>query len=622
MLLLDYLRRIKESEVRIPPFHTGHLGLLPDTEVSVRLMGNLQERESDCELYLTPFAEDVERLCSLHCVLRDQPGVVNRIITAIYSLRINIVTLGSSVTDYKTTHTVDMLLDWNRSYYPERLEAPERIKRIYKDINCRIPTHDLRYVLLYEAIISLCGNEIQFDQAYGRFLPSISLMPFAPRQTVDATPLEIKRGHKKTESELAPEEKADKQSFSQQNYFKLHEGHELQIRHATGHSEEELLPCILNSSPSERSLRVYFPAKDTVKKFVHVGFRHTNRPGAVWAITRVLELAGFNIITGLLRKKDSVNSSFEAVLEYSDAKGIPANAGDKGAIRDYDKILRWCFDEICKVGEKSLCLLHPFNVRLGVPEYGTHKSTSSLRIPSASIDCTKRVSNEDLPSSKDLVENLKNSVKELEQSGHKFPLDEANKVRLRYLQKTHTRLEQKRPRVFLSYPSYAAEHATAIKQALDYKAVQKQIDAKTLPADSNEGSVEIREYQEPDFENIVQSVMRRIRECDYFIGIWHHEGLGPINLGDGEPGKERYSVSPWMPFEYGIAMEAGKDCRIIYSKRLPEKIWKRIDPSTGKDSYSDFTFKDQTVKRLANWVRLNWAAKWTWLEPFSRRPNK
>lgn len=623
MLLLDYLRKLRTSKdskdsqgskVKIPPFHTGHLGLVPGTEVSVRLMGDLQERRSDCELSLTPFAEDYERLFSLHCVLTDKPGVVHKLIGAIYSLRINIVTLGTSVTDYKTTHTVDMMLDWHRSKYPDRIESPARIKSIYQETNCRIPVSDFRYVLLYETIMALCGKEVVLDKAYGRLLPSVTLQPFAPRRSVDATPTAIMRDDRLSEVPTATKVSPR----VGQNHFVVHKGHEQQIRHATGYNEGEPMTYILNSSPTERCLRVYFPEKSTAEKFIHVGFQHTNRVGALWAITLVLEKAGFNIITGLLRKKDPLNSSFETVLEYNPTQKTAPKELRGGSNTPYDRVLKWCAERIHGVSHGDQRRLQPYNIQLRPPEYGPQKTGGDIRIPSPSVLNTKKKSggngkkdnkskigdHEFQHRGKSVIQPLKGAVDQLEENRS---LDADERERLRFLRMTLKRLEQTRPRVFLSYPSYASAHAKAIKRALDFSTISQEAgrDAHGL-----QGSVDISEYQEADFKNIVESVSNRIRECDYFIGIWHHENTGTVAI-DASSG----TVSPWMPFEYGMAMEAGKDCRIIYSDRLPESTWKRIDSSTSKDAYNDFIFTNETVPRLDEWVRSNWVPSWVWLKP-------
>jgi hypothetical protein len=75
-------------------------------------------------------------------------------------------------------------------------------------------------------------------------------------------------------------------------------------------------------------------------------------------------------------------------------------------------------------------------------------------------------------------------------------------------------------------------------------------------------------YQKPDGEVILEQVIAKIEECDYFIGIWHHE--------EGSPGKAGTGISPWMLFEYGVANAAKKQTIVVHSDKLHKDIWQRI----------------------------------------------
>ena len=143
--------------------------------------------------------------------------------------------------------------------------------------------------------------------------------------------------------------------------------------------------------------------------------------------------------------------------------------------------------------------------------------------------------------------------------------------------KIEERLNQTKPRVFLSYPTRATAHADLLKKALE-----KYFD--------------VEEYREQDFQDIVERVREKIRSCDFFVGIWHHE----------ESGGSVATVSPWMPFEYGIALEAKKEAIVIFSDRLPEEIWKRIDPGRSQLRYSDLIFTTHTVEAVMRHCETEW----------------
>jgi hypothetical protein len=104
---------------------------------------------------------------------------------------------------------------------------------------------------------------------------------------------------------------------------------------------------------------------------------------------------------------------------------------------------------------------------------------------------------------------------------------------------------------------------------------------------------EVEEYQDQDGREILTEVTRRINKCDYFIGIWHHE--------EGS----HTTVSPWMPFEYGVAMALGKGCYVVCSASLPLTVRNRINPATANPTYSDARFFDETLAKIETYCRLH-----------------
>jgi hypothetical protein len=134
----------------------------------------------------------------------------------------------------------------------------------------------------------------------------------------------------------------------------------------------------------------------------------------------------------------------------------------------------------------------------------------------------------------------------------------------------------------LSYPNVAKEHAELLRSGLGKQFSQY---------------FDITDYQTTDFEIVVESVKDRIRRCDYFIGIWHHEEL---------LGHQQATISPWMPFEYGIALQAEKKAVIIHSDRLPDAIWKRIEPGISQPAYNDLTFAKEMLPKILDYCALHW----------------
>jgi len=72
-----------------------------------------------------------------------------------------------------------------------------------------------------------------------------------------------------------------------------------------------------------------------------------------------------------------------------------------------------------------------------------------------------------------------------------------------------------------------------------------------------------------------------IRHADFFFAIWH-------------PDKDRNGdVSPWMPFEYGIARSLGKPHAMMAHRDIRREVKRRIDPSLSLVDYEDLTFREK-----------------------------
>jgi hypothetical protein len=87
-------------------------------------------------------------------------------------------------------------------------------------------------------------------------------------------------------------------------------------------------------------------------------------------------------------------------------------------------------------------------------------------------------------------------------------------------------------------------------------------------------------------------------QSDYFIGIWHHDETLPTQDG-------KYGISPWMPFEYGIANALGKPSLVVHSDRLDEQIWKRINSGIANPEYKDLFFATDTLDRILQYCHRN-----------------
>src|SRR3954470_11848707 len=97
MLVLGYTEETDASApvIQVPPFHTGHLGFVPDTPVRVGLVKESLDVPHR-EVVVTPFKKDTRELAIVTVAMRDQAGVVSRLVGAVAALGFNIEVLESS----------------------------------------------------------------------------------------------------------------------------------------------------------------------------------------------------------------------------------------------------------------------------------------------------------------------------------------------------------------------------------------------------------------------------------------------------------------------------------------------------------------------------------------------
>jgi hypothetical protein len=138
------------------------------------------------------------------------------------------------------------------------------------------------------------------------------------------------------------------------------------------------------------------------------------------------------------------------------------------------------------------------------------------------------------------------------------------------------RKEHGRPGIFLSYPHVAGDQGQMVFDALN-------------------GPWRVERYQKPDGEVILDQVISRIENCDYFIGIWHPDEVSS---------KPTKNISPWMLFEYGVAHAAGKKTIVVHSDQLDHAIWHRINAGVANPEYTELKF-DETVKLIVDFCERN-----------------
>ncbi|MEM8558640.1 MAG: hypothetical protein AAGG50_12535 [Bacteroidota bacterium] len=435
-------------------------------------------------------------------------------------------------------------------------------RNYYQDYRYILPVNDYRYVRIFEDIIIKCGERLVWTKVSGVDLPKVSIGP------LDTCPKFIATGRSLVERTASG------------NYMvQIPISVEMIdiIRHNLGYSNYDKMKYIIMSDTKEKNLRIFFPNKNVVGKIIHVGFYHKNFPGALDEILSMVSKSNFNILTGILRTGSSVEGEGETVADIAVERVRERNDKKKEsiweAVLEYrgsmdlseiekDSLYRLIADRINMlpdlVGNKS-----KFNIKVGAPMYPRspgiyskerHNIYGHMKKPDSEYGNRGR------------LVSIDNSLESIEKS------DAANKYKtVSLLRRIKRRIEKDdRPTVFLSYSHYAKAQANEVRRELG-------------------NTYEFDEYQYPDSNPIIEKVRDKIQECDYFIGIWHHDLNFPrVKKGNSQikiSSSTKYSISPWMFFEYGIAVDDGKKVIIVHSSKVHEKVSRRISPGISHLSY-------------------------------------
>jgi hypothetical protein len=128
---------------------------------------------------------------------------------------------------------------------------------------------------------------------------------------------------------------------------------------------------------------------------------------------------------------------------------------------------------------------------------------------------------------------------------------------------------QGKPSVFLSFPKGAASDAALIRKTL-------------------ENRFHFVMLQDADVDRITEGAIERIVQAHCFIGIWYPERIKGAKA----------SLSPWMPFEYGVALSHNKECVILSHDSLPGHLADRIARDTARIQYNNLATEPEKLKEL------------------------
>lgn len=461
---VDYPRDSHYSEhgatsIIVPPFHTGPVGLLPETEVHV----SLTEGEHGLEVLMRPYPTNPGNLARLTCTMTDEPGVVGALVDAISKLNINIVNHASAVTDHLNHHSVVMLLDWwsasddHSMHYLKPSWAAQR--QAYRRYSSVFPLMAYRYVRLFETIIENCGGAIVREQVDGIELPRLLIEELATPPglfpgIVTVNGFKPKPYH--VEIELP------------QNLSNC-------LRSKLGVTDtKQPLRYLLLSEADSRTLRAFFPRPKLVRNIVHLAFFHRNIPGAFGCILRPLAVAKFNIWESLIRPFKQGMNVLEVVLEYRGGPPPPPKS-EEGS----EALCDWAAELIARnLSKAEADRLIEANLEIGLPRYPKRKK----EIQSRRIE--------------DILKKFPPTAREVQQVGIPTSGPDSQLAALVRENKDVTK-----PTIFISYSSVGEEHVKLIEGRL-------------------EKHYNIYHSLEQESEIGARNLWDQIERCDCFISIW------------------------------------------------------------------------------------------------------
>lgn len=553
MFVIDYLKVSDSNRIAVPPFHSGHLGLLPRSASQTITLLQSARNPAGCELCITPYDRPLERLFRLKCVLLERRGVVNRLLRAIAAMDINILSWESATLESNGGHGVFMLLDWSTTTTPTKVTLPKNLQELFfPRLSGLIPSNDLRYIRLLRQILGQCADVLLWDTDPhdNASLPRLRLNEFEETRSIAA------RGSIQIVPASDRRIRLDQAGIA----FDIEPHVAAEARIATGRDEDALLHYILVSDIESKTLRVFIPRRGREKRMVHLGFAHKNLPGALCAITGFIANSQLSIVSGLVRTMSDERNILEVTLEHEsdelsrlDLAADPKGWAQRHLALDDATLRRW---------------LRYFGVTLHPPLYPRELAFTPLPLYDA----------EDPPESVTVVSapEAEQGVSQMASRAETDP-EFLHKRWLTRLMFDSVWGMHGKPSVFLSYPSVASAEAAIIR--------------KTLGA-----RFQMVWLQDADVEHITEGAIDRIVQAHCFIGVWH-----PEKVRGGKP-----SLSPWMPFEYGVALSHNKPCVILSHKALPGYLVDRISRDTARISYSDLTTEEAKLveleRRCEAWV--------------------
>ena len=336
MLVLDYPRTMKADDpsLLIPPFHTGHLGCRPNTEVTLQLPKAPRDSTAFCELIVSSFPRPASGTAILTAVMRDKRGVVERLVSALADLSINIYAEESASIAHLDRHSVTLTLNLDALGKAPTSDNP-LLPGLYREYAAYVPLHDRRCRLIFEAVMRRCVDILALRPggAEPTLDLSIRLLDVTGPDWPGAAILEADR--KQRVSLPLPDN----------------------IRRAieTGHGANGCpdVDYVFLSDTDDRTLRVFFLPTGVATSLYHVAVHHQDRSSALGTLLRLTANAQFNILTSLVGTGENHGENvWEAVLEYQ-VLATTRSPGNSNPAWFNKSALPWLRDELAAVADDA-----------------------------------------------------------------------------------------------------------------------------------------------------------------------------------------------------------------------------------------------------------------------------
>lgn len=590
----------KDGRVDIPPSIAESLYFFKDTRVKLGLLSSSGENFS--ELCVNPYEEkeDLTNLFQLSCVFYNKSGAIKSLFRALNDLGIDVLFHESRLVRSGGFQYVSLVADWSECRSSKlREQQPMEEFELSKLWNIRflLPTNDRRFVFLIENIMRRCLEYL--DWSSRRNLPNIEIKMF-----------DEKRGYKSgTTDRLYIEED------SEGVYLIIDECILKRIRYGVHCKRDENLRYLMFTNTISRTLRMVFPNDKRAERIFSLVFIYDDIKGITASLMALLECNDFSILAHTSSKEKERKIELKIVLEAQ--KNITFNSKiPKGNLKESNAETKAWIEEFKtkidfkKAGDKTKGFLprfeeQGFEIKVGwffsdIKE-DSHKEDELISFSIKDLDGSGQ--REDDKNKEEEEEENKNNLLSSASTGDREKKEKFNSVfidsdptpdrdddsKINGISKKRKILgKDKKGIIFVS-----SSHKKDCED--NYVGILK----KFLEKEEFLDELEIDRFVDEDNQRLPEGPIERIRQSDFFIGIWSpetKETVGEKGESDSITKESERILSPWLSFEYGVARsyKSEKHCLIFQHEDIESSfLHARIAPNILPTKFNKDNFEEK-----------------------------